>query len=132
MFIPTVLKTSRKKMGFRKSKQLVYGYQCINPENNVAVIDCRIYTSKRSYDTTAIAVVWLRDEKGGRYSHGIGYADGCGFHIESQAIREAIYEMGIKLDNEIAGYGYDDCKKAFEAIMVELNYPIFVPAEFQN
>jgi hypothetical protein len=33
-------------MSFRDKKELIHGFQCINTDNGIAVIDCRIYAGK--------------------------------------------------------------------------------------
>jgi len=130
MFIPETLTASKKKMTFRDTNQIILGYQCINPEDNQTVIDCRIYTGRRPYCSRIIAAVWVHDKKGQRYSHGVGIAGGYGYHKGSQAIEEAIKELGIKLDENIGGHGYEACIRAFNAIMSALGYTSFVTAEF--
>jgi hypothetical protein len=130
MVIPATLKESTKKMSFRDSNQIIHGYQCINPADNQTVIDCRIYTGKRSYCSRIIAAVWICDKKGQRFSHGVGFADGHGYHKGSHAIETAIKEMGIKLDEAIGGRGYEACITAFHSIMAALGYSNFVTAEF--
>jgi hypothetical protein len=130
MFIPEKLKDSKKKMTFRDTNQIIQGFQFINPKNNQAVIDCRIYTSRKPYGSRIIAAVWLHDSKGQKFSHGVGIASGYGYHKGSQAIEEAIKEMGIKLDEEIGGHGYEACIRAFNDIMSALGYVSFVTADF--
>ena len=130
MKIPAVLTNSKKSMSFRDTNQLVHGYQCINPEDEIAVIDCRIYISKRPYSNSVIAAIWIRDKKNNRFAHGVGIDRGCGYHKGSQAIELAIMEMGIELDSEIGGYGYDKCVETFHALMAEMGYPSFINAEF--
>jgi len=130
MDIPRVLKDSKKDMSFREKKLLVHGFQCINTDNGIPVIDCRIYAGKSRYSSQIIAAVWIHDRKGNRFSHGVGIAGGYGYHKGSQAIECALKEMGIKLDRTIGGVGYDACKSAFAAIMEKLGYPSFIPGEF--
>jgi hypothetical protein len=130
MVIPAALKESKKNMSFREKKEIIHGFQCIDPASNFAVIDCRIYAGKSRYSSQIIAAIWIHDNKGGRYSHGVGIAGGCGYHKGSQAIESALHEMGLKLDKAIGGIGYDACKSAFTSIMAALGYTSFIPAEF--
>jgi hypothetical protein len=130
MFIPAILHESKKSMAFRETKEVIHGFQCIDPVSNTAVIDCRIYQGKSPYSQQIIATVWIHDRKNNRFAHGIGNAGGYGYHKGSQAIEAALYEMGISLDQRIGGVGYDACKYAFASIMTALGYPVFVPAEF--
>lgn len=130
IFIPEVLSVTNKKMTFRDTCQIVYGYQCIIPKNNQTIIDCRIYTSKRPYSSRVIAAIWIHDNRSERYSHGVGIATGGGYHMGSYAIELAIREMGIQLDEEIGGRGYSACAEAFHSIMSALGYSSFVNAEF--
>jgi hypothetical protein len=130
MYIPDALKESAKSMAFRDKKEIIYGFQCIDPSNNIAVIDCRIYCGKSTYSQQIIAAVWIHDRKGQRYSHGVGIAGGYGYHKGSAAIESALHDMGIKLDKAIGGAGYDACKSAFTDIMTALGYTAFIPAEF--
>jgi len=130
MVIPHTLKTSKKKMSFRDTSQIIHGYQFINPADNHAVIDCRIYTGLRKGSDRITAAIWISDNKSQRYSHGVGIAGGYGYHKGSQAIETALREMGIKLDERIGGTGYDACIRAFNAIMAALGYTSFVTAEF--
>ena len=130
MFIPETLLMSKKKMTFRDTNQIIYGYQCINSADNQTVIDCRIYTGLRPYCSRIVAAIWINDNKTKRYSHGVGTANGFSYHKGSQAIEEAIKEMGIKLDEAIGGCGYEACIRAFNAIMATLGYTSFVTAEF--
>jgi hypothetical protein len=130
MNIPEVLKESKKDMSFRDKKELIHGFQCINAENGMAVIDCRIYAGKSRNSSNIIAAVWIRDRNGNRFSHGVGIAGGYGYHKGSQAIETALKEMGIELDKGIGGVGYDACKAAFASIMETLGYSSFVPGEF--
>jgi hypothetical protein len=130
MKIPAVLTNSKKNMSFRDTNQIIHGYQCINPEDERAVIDCRIYTGLRSYSTRIIAAVWIHDRKNNRFAHGVGIDRGHGYHRGSQAVELALMEMGIELDREIGGYGYDECVKAFHALMGEMGYSSYITAEF--
>jgi hypothetical protein len=130
MFIPEILKESKKNMSFRDKKELIHGLQCINTDNGIAVIDCRIYAGKSRSSSQIIAAIWIHDWKGSRFSHGVGIAGGYGYHKGSQAIEGALKEMGITLDKAIGGLGYDACKAAFSSIMKALGYPSFVPGEF--
>jgi hypothetical protein len=130
MFIPEILKESKRNMSFRDKKELIHGFQCINTVNGIAVIDCRIYAGKSRYSSQIIAAIWIHDWKGNRFSHGVGIAGGYGYHKGSQAIEGALKEMGITLDRAIGGLGYDACKAAFSSIMKALGYPSFVPGEF--
>ena len=130
MYIPEILTTSKKTMSFRATNQIIHGYQCINTADNHTVIDCRIYTGLRSNCSRLIAVVWIHDKKGQRHSHGVGIANGHGYHKGSRAIEQALTEMGIILDMAIGGQGYEACIKAFNSIMSELGYTSFVTAEF--
>jgi hypothetical protein len=116
-------------MTFRDNKQIIYGLQYINPSDNYTIIDCRIYTGKKSFGTY-YAAVWINDNKGKKYSHGVGIAGGYGYHKGSQAIEQAIMEMGIKLNDGIGGHGYDACSKAFSDIMSALGYTSFITAVF--
>jgi hypothetical protein len=129
MFIPEILKESKRNMSFRDKKELIHGLQCINTDNGIAVIDCRIYAGKSRDSSQIYAAVWIHDWKGNRFSHGVGIAGGYGYHKGSYAIETALKEMGIKLDRSIHGCGYDACKAAFASIMEALGYPSFVPAE---
>jgi hypothetical protein len=130
MFIPEVLKESKRNMSFREKKELIHGFQYINTDNSIAVIDCRIYAGKSRYSSQIIAAIWIHDWKGNRFSHGVGIAGGYGYHKGSQAIESALKDMGITLDGRIGGLGYDACKAAFSSIMKTLGYPSFVPGEF--
>jgi hypothetical protein len=130
MFIPEKLKESNKDMSFRDKKELIHGFQCINTENSIAVIDCRMYAGKSPNSSRIIAAIWIHDWKGNRFSHGVGIAGGGGYHKGSYAIESALKEMGITLDKAIGGLGYDACKAAFSSIMKALGYPSFVPGEF--
>ena len=130
MKIPAVLTNSKKNMSFRDTNQVVHGYQCINPEDETAVIDCRIYTGKRPYSSRIIAAVWIRDKKNNRFAHGVGFATGYGYHKGSLAVELALKEMGIKIETEIGCRGYGECVKAFQALMSEMGYPSFITAEF--
>jgi hypothetical protein len=130
MFIPQILRESKRSMSFRDKKELIHGLQCINTENGIAVIDCRVYTGKSRDSSQIIAAIWIHDWKGNRFSYGVGIARGCGYHKGSYAIESALKEMGITLDHPIAGMGYDACKAAFASIMKTLGYPSFVPGEF--
>ena len=130
MKIPAALTSSKKSMTFRETNQIIHGYQCINREDEKAVIDCRIYTGLRSYSTRIIAAVWIHDRKNNRFAHGVGIDRGYGYHRGSQAIESALIEMGIELDRGIGGYGYDECVKAFHALMREMGYPSYITAEF--
>jgi hypothetical protein len=49
MFIPEILKENKRNMSFRDRKELIHGFQCINTDNSIAVIDCRIYAGKSRY-----------------------------------------------------------------------------------
>jgi hypothetical protein len=84
----------------------------------------------RRYSSRIIAAVWIHDHKGGRHSHGVGIANGYGYHKGSTAIETALHEMGIRLDRAIGGAGYDACVQVFERIMSALGYTSFVTAEF--
>jgi hypothetical protein len=117
-------------MTFRDKKEVIHGFQCIDPESNIAVIDCRIYCGKSPSSQRIIAAVWIQDHKGARYAHGVGVAGGYGYHKGSQAIQSALHDMGISLDRAIGGIGYQACKNAFQDIMTALGYKTFVPAEF--
>jgi hypothetical protein len=130
MFIPEILKESKRNMSFRDKKALIHGLQYINTENSIAVIDCRIYAAKSRRSSQIIAAIWIHDWKGGRFSHGVGIAGGYGYHKGSQAIEGALKDMGITLDGRIGGMGYDACKAAFASIMKALGYQSFVPGEF--
>ncbi|GHV75141.1 hypothetical protein AGMMS49940_24430 [Spirochaetia bacterium] len=130
MTVPEVLKSSTRNMSFRDTKEVIQGFQCIDPADNTAVIDCRIYMGKSAYSQRVTAAVWIHDRIGQRYAHGVGLADGGGYHKGSQAIESALHDMGIRLDKAIGGVGYTACKEAFTAIMSALGYPAFIPAEF--
>jgi hypothetical protein len=130
MYIPKTLKESTKKMTFRDTCQIIHGYQCISIKDNLTVIDCRIYTGKRPYCSRIISAIWIRDNKNQLFSHGVGIADGYGYHKGSQAIESALHEMGIKLDEAIGGQGYESCIRTFHKIMDSLGYKKYVTAEF--
>jgi hypothetical protein len=130
MFIPEILKESKRNMSFRDKKELVHGFKCINTVNGAAVIDCRIYAGKSRNSSQIYAIVWIDDQKGTRFSYGVGIAGGYGYHKGSQAIESALIDMGIKLDQPIHGRGYNACIAVFSSIMKDLGYPSFVPVEF--
>jgi hypothetical protein len=130
MFIPEILKESKRNMSFRDKKELVHGFKCINTVNGVAVIDCRIYAGKNRNSSQIYAIVWIDDQKGNRFSYGVGIAGGYGYHKGSYAIESALIDMGIKLDQSIHGRGYDACIAVFASIMKDLGYPSFIPVEF--
>jgi len=131
MYIPETLSCSKRKMSFRDTCQIIHGYQCINPEEKRPVIDCRIYTGMRPNCSRIFAAIWICDNKNQKYAHGVGIAGGYGYHKGSEAVKEALAEMGIKLDEDIGGRGYDACVQAFTAIMSALGYSSYVTAEFQ-
>jgi hypothetical protein len=109
---------------------LIHGFQYINTDNSIAVIDCRLYAGKSRYSSQIIAAIWIHDWKDNRFSHGVGTSGGCGYHKGSQAIENALKDMGITLDHAIGGKGYDACKAAFASIMKALGYPSFSPESF--
>jgi hypothetical protein len=131
MFIPKILKESKRDRYFKCRKELEQGFQYINTDNDIAVIDCRIYVRNTRSGSQLIAIVWINDQKGNRFSHGVGIAGGHGYyHRGSLAIEGALKEMGIKLDKAIGGLGYGACETAFASVMEALGYPSFIPKEY--
>jgi hypothetical protein len=127
MKIPAFLTNTKKSMVFRDTNQLIHGYQCINLEDEQAVIDCRVYTSKKPYRTRIIAAVWVHDRKNNRFAHGVGIDS---YLRRNVAIDLALIEMGIVLDREIGGYSSNECVKAFHALMGEMGYSSYITTEY--
>jgi hypothetical protein len=102
MKIPERLKDSGKSQKFRETQPMCVAYKLIDLDNlklkehQSVVIEARVFWPNSS--NTCRAVVWIRDEKGGRYSHGIGVAGGSGYHHESTAIMAAFEDMGIMFE----------------------------------
>ena len=130
MFIPSTLKQSKHKLTFRDTFEIVRGFQYITTKDNLTVIDCRIYESKRPSSNRVISAIWINDNKNKLYSHGVGISTGYGYHKGSEAIELALLEMGIKLDESIGGLGYQSCFDTFKEIMSYLGHKDYVSADF--
>jgi hypothetical protein len=72
--IPEVLIESGKSQKFRESQPMCLAYKAINLDDpdRADVIDVRCFWPNNS--DTCRCVIWIRDAKGNRYSHGVGSA----------------------------------------------------------
>lgn len=97
-----------------KSYQMVVSG--VLPNRARVVVDLRLYSTT----SRVFACLWVRDAEG---HSGSGYAGGYGYHKQSAAAAEAIYNAGIDLSESISGVGESAIERAMIAIAEAAGYP---------
>lgn len=87
-------------------------------------VEIRLYGTGNSNT----AALWVNDSVSGIHTSGTGQAGGYGYHRPSAAAREAIYNAGFELSEDISGRGDNAIETAVKAIAASLGYedcPVF-------
>ena len=87
-------------------------YKVIEKSTMAEVVDCRIYWS--STFATCYCCLWVH--RNNTYASGSGKAGGYGYHKQSAAVSDAIYNAGFDLGKYTAGGGDDAIEEALIAV----------------
>jgi len=82
-------------------------------------VEIRLYGTGNSNT----AALWVNDSVSGIHTSGTGQAGGYGYHRPSAAAREAIYNAGFELSEDISGRGENAIERAVKAIAEAIGYP---------
>jgi hypothetical protein len=129
MQLPTVFCDTRKSMGFRDKKALVYAVKLVDIKSQMAIVDCRLFLGHSSKSSVFSCALWVHDIPAGRYASGVGSAGGGGYHKGSAAIEHALRDIGVSGFRSFSGAGYPAAITVLTELAGVLGYKDFLTVE---
>ena len=109
---------------YRGDKELINSICAVIPYmgtmRSQKIVRADFYMSRSSSASVVYCTVWINGN--GYHVSGSGRAGGHGYHKESAALNDALFNCGIDLYEDITGRGDAAMKDAIEAVVIALGF----------